>query len=237
MNGLTTSNQTNLAIKGIIAIRAMSMMSSVVKQRTDYVKYYNTAAVLYSQWKGLALARDQHLLAAYGLADSWTLGYNLFADAWLGTALVESSVYDSQSSFIYNFTATLVPPLSAFGMPVDSYSADMKIIASSWTLFVAAMTSDEDLSTNLISRVHSRASLNTSPRAGCNVCTISSRGSCPPDNGQSRDDWDFIATAIAIALEIEVAHRCDCRGRHRRRYGFTRNWGYHLGRAKTASQT
>ncbi|KAH8997908.1 hypothetical protein EDB92DRAFT_1305914 [Lactarius akahatsu] len=160
-DGLTASNQTNLAIKGIIAIKAMSMMSSVVKQRADYVKYRNTAADLYSQWKGLALARDQHLLAAYGLEDSWTLGYNLFADAWLGTAVVESSVYDSQSSFIYNFTATLVPP-RAFGMPVDSYSADIKITASSWTLFVVAMTSDEDLSTNLISRVHSRASLNTS---------------------------------------------------------------------------
>ncbi|KAI9433067.1 hypothetical protein H4582DRAFT_1029614 [Lactarius indigo] len=47
-------------------------------------------------------------------------------------------------------------------MPVDSYSADMRITASSWTLFVAAMTPDEDLSTILFSRVHSRASLNTS---------------------------------------------------------------------------
>ncbi|KAH9171858.1 hypothetical protein EDB89DRAFT_1056577 [Lactarius sanguifluus] len=108
-DGLTASNQTNLAIKGIIAIKAMSMMSSVVKQRADYVKYHNTAAVLYSQWKGLALTRDQHLLAAYGLENSWTLGYNLFADAWLGTAVVESSVYYSQSNFIYNFSATLVP--------------------------------------------------------------------------------------------------------------------------------
>ncbi|KAH9064487.1 hypothetical protein EDB87DRAFT_1680356 [Lactarius vividus] len=161
-DGLTASNQTNLAIKGIIAIKAMSMMSSVVKQRADYVKYYNIAAGLYNEWKGLALASDQHLLAAYGLEDSWTLGYNLFADAWLGTAVIESSVYNGQSGFLYNSTVTLAPPLSTFGMPVDSYSADIKITASSWTLFVAAMTSDGDLSTNLISRVHNRASLNTS---------------------------------------------------------------------------
>jgi len=36
---LSVSNQTNLAIKGIIAIEAMSKMSSVVKQDADVSKY------------------------------------------------------------------------------------------------------------------------------------------------------------------------------------------------------
>ena len=38
-DGLTTNNQTNLAIKGIIAIKAMSKMSSVVSQTADAEKY------------------------------------------------------------------------------------------------------------------------------------------------------------------------------------------------------
>ena len=38
-DGLTTNNQTNLAIKGIIAIKAMSKMSSVVNQAADAEKY------------------------------------------------------------------------------------------------------------------------------------------------------------------------------------------------------
>ena len=59
----------------------------------------NTAASLYSQWKSFALASDQHLLAAYGQVGSWTLGYNLFADAWLDTGVVESSVGLSIASF------------------------------------------------------------------------------------------------------------------------------------------
>jgi len=46
-------------------------------------------------------------------------------------------------------------------MPVDNYSTDTSTAASSWTLFVAAMTSDQALRTNLISRVHNRASHNT----------------------------------------------------------------------------
>ena len=52
----------------------------------------STAANLYTQWKSLALTGDSRLLAAYGQMDSWTLGYNLFADVWLGTDVVDSFV-------------------------------------------------------------------------------------------------------------------------------------------------
>jgi hypothetical protein len=38
-DGLLTNNQTNLAIKGIIAIKAMAEMSSIVKQSADADKY------------------------------------------------------------------------------------------------------------------------------------------------------------------------------------------------------
>jgi hypothetical protein len=38
-DGLSVSNQTNLAIKGIIAIQAMSNMSLVVGQTADAKKY------------------------------------------------------------------------------------------------------------------------------------------------------------------------------------------------------
>ncbi|KAH9063198.1 hypothetical protein EDB87DRAFT_1681625 [Lactarius vividus] len=162
-DGLLTTNQTNLAIKGIIAIKAMSKMSSVIKQMTDADKYSNIAASLYSQWKSLALDSDQHLLAAYGQEGSWTLGYNLFADVWLDTGVVGSSVFNGQSSFIDNLA--LASNFSNFGMPVDSLSGDTSIAISSWNLFVAAMSSNQDLRTNLISRVHNRASFNVSAGA------------------------------------------------------------------------
>ncbi|KAH9007398.1 hypothetical protein EDB84DRAFT_1426288 [Lactarius hengduanensis] len=101
-DGLSADNQTNLAIKGIIAIEAMSKMSSIVKRDADVDKYSSTAASLYAQWKSLALTSDKHLLATYEQVGSWTLGYNLFADVWLNTSVVESSVYDGQSIFINN---------------------------------------------------------------------------------------------------------------------------------------
>ncbi|KAH8999019.1 hypothetical protein EDB83DRAFT_897501 [Lactarius deliciosus] len=159
-DGLTTNNQTNLAIKGIVAIEAMSKMSSVVKRTADADKYSNIAASLYSQWRSLALDSDQHLLAVYRQEGSWTLGYNLFADVWLDTGVVESSIFNGQSNFVDNLALT--SSFSNFGMPVDSLSGDTSIAISSWNLFVAAMSSNQDLRTNLISRIHNRASFNTS---------------------------------------------------------------------------
>jgi hypothetical protein len=45
-DGLMTDNQTNLAIKGIIAIKAMSKMSSIVNQAPDVNKYSVRAGLL-----------------------------------------------------------------------------------------------------------------------------------------------------------------------------------------------
>ena len=80
----------------------------------------------------------------YGQSNSWTLGYNLFADVWLGTNLVDSQVsfrrysfpvvpdqsqiYDGHSDFIDNLVLT--SNFSAFGMPVDSL--DTNVAVSSW---------------------------------------------------------------------------------------------------------
>ena len=93
------------------------------------------------------MSSDQHLLAVYGQTNSWTLGYNLFADVWLDTELVESSVgyleysvlavseqfqvYAGHSNFIDNLMST--SNFSAYGMPVDNaVPTDTDIAVSSW---------------------------------------------------------------------------------------------------------
>ena len=47
-DGLSVSNQTNLAIKGIIAIEAMSKMSAVVSQSGDANKYSVCTDILHA---------------------------------------------------------------------------------------------------------------------------------------------------------------------------------------------
>ncbi|KAF8497617.1 hypothetical protein F5888DRAFT_1613412 [Russula emetica] len=156
-DNLTVSNQTNLAIKGIIAIEAMSKMSSAVKNTDDANKYSSEAARLYAQWKSVALGSDQHLLAAYGQSsDSWTLGYNLFADVWLGTSLVELpvsvlecsllavcdpfQVYNGHSNFINDLVSN--SNFSNYGMPIDNaVPTDTSAAVSSWYLYDSCILS------------------------------------------------------------------------------------------------
>ena len=95
-------------------------------------------------------------------------------DLGLNLLFIAFQVYDAHSSYINNIALT--SNFSNFGMPVDDYNTDAGTATSSqksftfenvrayvvlgWSLFVAAMTSDQDLRTNLISRVHNRASFN-----------------------------------------------------------------------------
>ena len=156
------------------------------------------------QWKNLALGNDQHILATYGQSNSWTLGYNLFADVWLQTNLVDSSVgvfrcslltasyqlqvYAGHSNFINNLVSN--SNFSNYGMPIDS--ADTNVAVSSWcsynsyillpdlvigwSLFVAAMTNDQGLRSELISRVSDRSTITTFPATVFSVYYDSASG-------------------------------------------------------------
>ncbi|KAH9050589.1 hypothetical protein EDB84DRAFT_1555238 [Lactarius hengduanensis] len=156
-DGLSTDNQTNLAIKGIIAIKAMSQLSSFVDKTTDFDKYsvdYILASL--RSMEEPCTVGDEHLLGVYGNMSSWTLGYNLFADVWLNTSVVESSVYDGQSSFVYNLS---LDPFFPYGMPsVDNLSSNTStltnVVRYDWSLFVTAMTPNQDLRTKLISMIY-----------------------------------------------------------------------------------
>jgi hypothetical protein len=70
---------------------------------------------MYEKWKLLAFANG-HLQAAYDDEASWSLGYNLFADLWLQTGLLNASMIDSH-------VASLQPRQQTYGIPIDSTDA------------------------------------------------------------------------------------------------------------------
>lgn len=79
------ANQTNLALKGIIGIRAMSEIAEAVGELED-AKYYKKVSEKYiSLWEDeYAISRDgTHAKLAYTWYGSWTTLYNLFADSLL----------------------------------------------------------------------------------------------------------------------------------------------------------
>lgn len=76
--------QTNLALKGIIGIHAMSKLAEVVGNDADADMYRNISKTFITRWEEFGLSRDKtHAKVAYDWYGSWTTLYNLYADSLL----------------------------------------------------------------------------------------------------------------------------------------------------------
>ncbi|KAJ2990661.1 hypothetical protein NUW58_g2838 [Xylaria curta] len=97
------ANQTNLAIKGIIGLRAMADISALTNHRDDAHNYRSIATSYIKQWQDLGInkaADPPHTTLSYGDGASHGLLYNLYANSLLGFKdFVPQSVYDMQSNF------------------------------------------------------------------------------------------------------------------------------------------
>lgn len=91
--------QTNLALKGIIGIRAMSEISDILGETKD-AKYYRDIADDYiAKWQDLALSRDKQFpKLSYEWHGSWTTIYNLYADSLLCFHLPDEPSASSSSA-------------------------------------------------------------------------------------------------------------------------------------------
>ncbi|KAJ7917724.1 hypothetical protein B0H13DRAFT_2322076 [Mycena leptocephala] len=139
-------NITNLALKGIIAIQAMSEISRSLGETADAQKYEANAKTLMQSWANLT-SSPSGLRWTYGDPSSFGLMYNLFADK-----LLHLNVYDAESRVLSGNSAP------AFGFPL---STDSNFTGrSDWTLFSAATVPDTGTRDLLISAVHKQAGSN-----------------------------------------------------------------------------
>jgi len=135
----TASNQTNLAIKGIIAIGAMANIADLVGQSKDAAIYRNISRVYISAFHSLAVSKDgTHTKLLYQQDDSWGTLYNLFWDRVLNLSLVPKSIYSMQDKWYPRVQ-------EKYGVPLDSRH---KWTKSDWGLFAAA-TSASSTTRNL----------------------------------------------------------------------------------------
>ncbi|KAI9727624.1 MAG: hypothetical protein M1828_005852 [Chrysothrix sp. TS-e1954] len=76
--------QTNLALKGIVGIKAMSELSAVLGMDADAKYYKNISETYVKKWQVYGMTRDgNHAKLAYDWYGSWTTLYSLFADSLL----------------------------------------------------------------------------------------------------------------------------------------------------------
>lgn len=131
-------NQTNLAVKGIIGIRAMAELSAFMGEDQDAKQYRLIADSYMPQWKEYALSRDgTHTKLAYNWQGSWGSLYNAYADSLLCFHVAEPpflphDIYTKQSKW-YDLVH------QRYGLPLDSRHIYTK---SDWELWTAAISSE-----------------------------------------------------------------------------------------------
>ncbi|KAH7101372.1 DUF1793-domain-containing protein [Auriculariales sp. MPI-PUGE-AT-0066] len=136
-------NQTNLAIKGIIGIKAMSMIAELVGDGSRASNYSNIAAGYVQQFQTLATSKDgTHLTLNYNNDETWGTAYNLYADKLIGANIFPQSIYDMQ-------TAWYKPKVQTYGLILDTRNTWAK---TDWATWVAAI-SDDDLKHTLIKSI------------------------------------------------------------------------------------
>ncbi|KAI4806163.1 DUF1793-domain-containing protein, partial [Aureobasidium sp. EXF-8846] len=128
----TLANQTNLAIKGIVGLKAMSFISGALGDLSAAANYSVTAASYYAQWEQFAIdPSDTHTMLAYQSRGSFGLLYNTYPDKLLNLGIVHESLYDMQSDWY--------PTISqVFGVQLDSRHTYTK---SDWEMWTAATCS------------------------------------------------------------------------------------------------
>ncbi len=91
------ANQTNLALKGIIGIRAMADISAMLGEKEDAKHYRDISETYADKWQEYAISRDgTHAKVAYTWQGSWTTTYNLFSDAMLCFHLDEDETLETE---------------------------------------------------------------------------------------------------------------------------------------------
>ncbi|KAK0616291.1 hypothetical protein B0T14DRAFT_434788 [Immersiella caudata] len=125
----TLANQTNLAIKGIIGLKAMGEIAKMTKGEDKWSK---TAYDYLQTWKTYAINRDAdlpHTTLSYGDNSSHGILYNLYADRLLNLNFVDQEIYDMQSAFYPTIALE-------YAVPLDTRHTWAK---SDWEMFAAAV--------------------------------------------------------------------------------------------------
>lgn len=94
----TLANQTNLAIKGIVGLKAMSFISEALGDLVSAANYSATASSYYTQWEQFAIdPSGTHTMLAYQSRGSFGLLYNTYPDKLLNLGIIPKRLYDMQS--------------------------------------------------------------------------------------------------------------------------------------------
>ncbi|KAF7590514.1 hypothetical protein BBP40_002702 [Aspergillus hancockii] len=188
--------QTNLALKGIVGINAMSKLAEVAGHKEDASHYKDIADTYIAKWEEFGMSRDgTHAKLAYNWHGSWTTIYNLYADAQLcfhlegtdispgrsaqkplhrptkKTGFVPRHIYKKQSIW-YHYVR------QKYGLPLDSRHLYTK---TDWEFFSMAVAS-EDVRSEILESVAKWVNETVTDRPFTDLHNTEGRGEFPGPN-------------------------------------------------------
>ncbi|WP_335976666.1 glutaminase family protein [Streptomyces sp. CA2R106] len=146
-------HSANLALKGILALGAMSQVAAAAGNAADRTRYLGVAKDYIGQWVGKAQdtggdtsgnSGGDHLKLAYDQPGTWSLKYNGYPDALLGLGLVPKSVAADEAAWY-------LTQVNQHGIPLDNRHAYTK---ADWEMWTAAWLRDHPVSGYLIDSLY-----------------------------------------------------------------------------------
>lgn len=140
------AHSSNLALKGILGLGAMSQIAAAVGQSSDSATYLSTAKSYITQWSMKSQdSAETHLKLAYDGDDTtWSLKYNSYPDRLLGLGLIPAATLAEETAWYAQQKAT-------FGYPLDSRHSYTK---ADWELWTAAGVGDPVLRQGLVDTLY-----------------------------------------------------------------------------------
>jgi hypothetical protein len=151
-------HSVNLALKGIIGVGAMSILSQAAGNQADQASYLSQAKSLMGQWVTKAQSKaGNHLLLVYDegqdaglnmpIQSTWSLKYNALYDRILGLNLVPASILQEEALW-YSSQA------HAYGVDLDPRNTYTK---SDWELWTTGAIDDVSVRQIFIDGVYAYA--------------------------------------------------------------------------------
>ena len=148
------AHSVNLALKGIIGIGAFSQIAKAAGNSADAASYLATARSYIAQWTTKAEdTTNTNLKLAYDQPGTWSLKYNGYPDALLGTNLISAAVTNQEAKWYLAHE-------NQYGVPLDLRHSYTK---TDWELWTAAwQRKNKTISQHLIGDVYDFANTTTS---------------------------------------------------------------------------
>ncbi|TRM62817.1 hypothetical protein BD626DRAFT_41413 [Schizophyllum amplum] len=138
-NDVNGGDNANVALKGIMGIRAMAGISDALDKSEDSVSYLSNASLYMSSWADKV---------AGGINSADGMIYNVFADKLLQTKFVPDAAYEAVSLSFSDASAH-------YGISFDGSSSTVR---SDWMIFAAASAPNNSMRDSLLQTVWARTS-------------------------------------------------------------------------------